>query len=52
MFLALLLVGLARFLQLRATRPEVAARVGSIQTLSDAEQARLTELGLHDAARR
>jgi amino acid transporter len=48
-FLALLLVGLLRFLQLRATKPEVAARVGSIQTLSDAEQERLAELGILDA---
>jgi len=50
-FLGLLLVGLARFLQLRATRPDVAARVGSIQTLSQAEQERLAELGILDAVR-
>ncbi|HVV12635.1 APC family permease [Amycolatopsis sp.] len=51
-FLVLLLAGLARFLWLRVTRPEVAARVGSIQTLSDAEQERLAELGILDAIRR
>jgi amino acid transporter len=50
-FVALLLVGLARFIQLRATRPEVAARVGSIQTLSTVEQERLAELGILDAVR-
>ena len=50
-FLALVLVGLARFLRLRATRPEVAARVGSIQTLSAAEQTRLAELGILEAVR-
>ncbi|MGW3957737.1 APC family permease, partial [Streptomyces sp. NPDC004752] len=50
-FVALLLIGLARYLWLRATRPEVAARVGSIQTLSAAEQERLAELGLLDAVR-
>lgn len=50
-FLGLLLVGFARFLQLRATRPEVAARIGSIQTLSEAEQERLAELGILDAVR-
>nr|BFE59515.1 APC family permease [Dactylosporangium thailandense] len=48
-FLALLLVGLLRFLWLRATRPRIAARVGSIQTLSEAEQERLAELGILDA---
>ncbi|MEU4768518.1 APC family permease [Actinosynnema sp. NPDC023794] len=47
-FLVLLLIGLVRFLQLRATRPEVAARVGSIQTLSEAEQERLADLGILD----
>ncbi|MGK5683946.1 APC family permease [Actinoplanes sp. URMC 104] len=48
-FVALLLVGLVRFLHLRATRPEVARQVGSIQTLSEAEQERLADLGLLDA---
>ncbi|GAA2868608.1 putative amino acid permease [Actinoplanes cyaneus] len=47
-FLGLLLAGLAGFLRLRATRPGVAARVGSIQTLSEAEQDRLAELGILD----
>lgn len=50
-FLLLLMVGLVRYLQLRATRPEVAARVGSIQTLSEAEQERLAQLGVLDAVR-
>lgn len=51
-FLALLLIGLVRFLRLRISRPDVAARVGSIQTLSEAEQERLADLGLLDAVRR
>jgi amino acid transporter len=50
-FAALLLLGLARFLQLRATQPEVAARVGSIQTLSATEQERLAALGILDEVR-
>lgn len=50
-FLLLVLAGLARYLQLRATRPEVAARVGSIQTLSEAEQERLARLGILQAVR-
>jgi amino acid transporter len=50
-FLALLAVGLARYLHLRATQPEIAARVGSIQTLSETEQARLADLGILDAVR-
>ncbi|WP_131736260.1 APC family permease [Actinomadura roseirufa] len=50
-FLLLIGLGLARYLQLRVTRPEVAARVGSIQTLSEAEQERLAGLGILDAAR-
>lgn len=45
-FVALLLLGLGRFLHLRVRRPEVAARVGTIQTLSEAEQSRLADLGL------
>ncbi|NIH80207.1 APC family permease [Amycolatopsis viridis] len=45
-FLVLLLAGLVRFLWLRVARPEVAARVGSIQTLSEPEQARLAGLGI------
>ncbi|MFF0145203.1 amino acid/polyamine/organocation transporter (APC superfamily) [Amycolatopsis sulphurea] len=51
-FLALLLIGLVRFLRLRISRPDVAARVGSIQTLSAAEQERLADLGILDAIRR
>ncbi|GAA3792036.1 APC family permease [Amycolatopsis tucumanensis] len=51
-FLVLLLAGLARFLRLRAVRPEAAARVGSIQTLSESEQVRLAELGILDTIRR
>jgi amino acid transporter len=50
-FAALLAIGLARFLQLKASRPAIAARVGSIQTLSEEEQARLAELGILDAVR-
>jgi amino acid transporter len=50
-FLALVTVGLARYLHLRATQPEIAARVGSIQTLSEAEQERLAALGILDAVR-
>jgi amino acid transporter len=50
-FLALLAVGLARYLHLRATQPEIAARVGSIQTLSETEQERLADLGILDAVR-
>ncbi|RJQ83964.1 APC family permease [Amycolatopsis panacis] len=51
-FVALLLAGLIRFLWLRVRRPEVAARVGSIQTLSETEQARLAELGILGAHHR
>ncbi|AWT26966.1 Low-affinity putrescine importer PlaP [Corynebacterium provencense] len=45
-YLAVLAVGLGRYLYLKARRPEVAARIGSTQTLSDAERERLTVLGL------
>ncbi|MFT4042629.1 MAG: APC family permease [Gordonia sp. (in: high G+C Gram-positive bacteria)] len=45
-FLALLALGLAWYGYLRRTRPEVAARVGSIQTLSTEEQQRLASLGI------
>ena len=45
-FGAILLAGLLRYWYLRARRPEVAARIGSIQTLSDSERERLTELGI------
>lgn len=50
-FAALIVAGLVRFLYLRVRRPEIAARVGSIQTLSEAEQARLAELGILDSVR-
>ncbi|SIR69202.1 APC family permease [Williamsia sterculiae] len=50
-FLALLAIGVLRFLHLKLTRPEIAARVGSIQTLSDDEQRRLADLGIAAAAR-
>lgn len=45
-YLALLAVGIARYVYLRIQRPEIAARVGSIQTLSESEQERLAEIGL------
>lgn len=45
-FLAILAVGLAWYAYLRVKRPEVAARIGAIQTLSDEEQHRLAELGI------
>lgn len=45
-YLGILAVGLARYLYLRARRPEVAVRIGTTQTLSDRERERLTDLGL------
>ncbi|WP_167100251.1 APC family permease [Mycobacterium sp. DL592] len=45
-FLGLLAAGLAWYLYLRKTRPEVAARLGTIQTLSEAEQQRLIDEGI------
>jgi hypothetical protein len=48
-FAGLILVGLAWYLHLRLYRPEVARRVGTIQTLSEAEQERLAELGILEA---
>ncbi|TDZ83643.1 putative amino acid permease YhdG [Mycobacteroides salmoniphilum] len=45
-FGAILLAGLLRYWYLRARRPEVAARIGSIQTLSESEKQRLAELGI------
>ncbi|MEZ5209586.1 APC family permease [Gordonia sp. (in: high G+C Gram-positive bacteria)] len=45
-FLGLLALGLAWYTYLRFTRPEVARRIGSIQTLSIEEQERLADLGL------
>jgi amino acid transporter len=48
-FAGLIAVGLAWYLYLRLYRPEVARRVGTIQTLSEAERDRLAELGLLEA---
>jgi amino acid transporter len=45
-FAAILLAGLLWYGYLRWAKPEVAARVGSIQTLSDEEQRRLTDAGI------
>lgn len=47
-FFGLLLAGLLWYWYLRAARPEVAARLGSIQTLSEAEQQRLVDEGILD----
>jgi amino acid transporter len=43
---AILLAGLLWYRYLKATKPEVAKRIGTIQTLSDAEQLRLAEAGI------
>ena len=45
-FGAILLAGLAWYWYLKRTRPEVAQRVGTIQTFSEAEQRRLTDEGI------
>ncbi len=45
-YLALLLAGLAWYWYLKRARPEVADRIGTIQTLSDEERQRLTEEGI------
>ena len=47
-FGGILLVGLLWYWYLKATNPEVARRVGSIQTLSEAEQRRLVDAGIID----
>lgn len=47
-FLGFLLAGLAWYGYLKRTRPGVANRVGSIQTLSEAEQQRLADEGILD----
>jgi hypothetical protein len=47
-FGAILLTGLAWYWYLKRTRPEVAQRVGTIQTLSEAERQRLTDEGILD----
>jgi amino acid transporter len=49
-FIGLVAIGLAWYLYLSVYRPEVARRVGSIQTLSESEQERLAELGILEAA--
>ena len=50
-FAGLIAVGLAWYAYLWVNRRDVARRVGTIQTLSEAEQDRLAELGLLAAAR-
>ncbi|CDO05760.1 APC family permease [Mycolicibacterium cosmeticum] len=45
-FAGILLAGLAWYWYLKRTNPEVARRVGTIQTLSEAEQQRLIDEGL------
>lgn len=45
-FGGILLAGLAWYLYLKRTKPEVARRVGTIQTLSDEEQQRLADEGI------
>lgn len=47
-FGAILLAGLAWYWYLKRTKPEVAQRVGTIQTLSEAERQRLTDEGILD----
>lgn len=42
----ILLAGLAWYWYLKRARPEVARRIGSIQTLSEAEQQRLIDVGI------
>jgi hypothetical protein len=45
-FGAILLAGLIWYWYLLRTRPDVARRVGTIQTLSEAEQQRLADAGI------
>ena len=47
-FVGLLLAGLAWYWYLKCVKPEVASRVGTIQTLSEAEQQRLADEGILD----
>ena len=47
-FLGLLLGGLAWYWYLKRARPEVANRIGTIQTLSEVEQQRLADEGILD----
>ena len=42
-YLAILAAGVAWYVYLRVTRPEIAARIGTIQTLSAEEQERLAD---------
>ncbi|HKP40219.1 APC family permease [Mycobacterium sp.] len=48
-FVGILLAGLAWYWYLKRAKPEVAKRVGTIQTLSEAEQQRLADEGILDA---
>ena len=48
-FGAILLAGLIWYWYLLRTRPEVARRIGTIQTLSDEERQRLTDEGILDS---
>jgi amino acid transporter len=48
-FGGILLAGLAWYWYLKRTNPEVASRVGTIQTLSEAEQERLVDEGILEA---
>ena len=47
-FGGILLAGLAWYWYLKRTNPEVAKRIGTIQTLSESEQQRLTDEGILD----
>jgi amino acid transporter len=48
-FGGILLAGVAWYWYLKRTNPEVAKRIGTIQTLSDAEQQRLADEGILDS---
>jgi hypothetical protein len=50
-FGGILLAGVAWYWYLKKTNPEVANRIGTIQTLSDAEQQRLADEGILDSLR-
>jgi amino acid transporter len=47
-FGAILLAGVAWYWYLKRTKPEIASRIGTIQTLSDEEQQRLADEGIAD----
>jgi amino acid transporter len=47
-FVGLLVAGLAWYWYLKRTKPDVANRIGTIQTLSEAEQQRLADEGILD----